>query len=174
MDIFQFVTNLDSYMYHQGDKIAEDQLGDLEHQLFFVIKGKVEVQRILDDNQPLRTTYLVPGDFFGFALKLKESRIHEEYKAIEVNTKIAYLNSKQIERVGRANPLFFFSLLKHSIEGLLALEKEIQLISDRIIGKRDGLLTGEPSEPNVSGETQESDDPLESNASGEVETNESL
>ncbi|MCC5815755.1 MAG: Crp/Fnr family transcriptional regulator [Leptospira sp.] len=148
MDIFQFVTNLDSYMYHQGDMIAEEQLGDLEHQLFFVIKGKVEVQRILDDDQALRTSYLVPGDFFGFALNSRESRIREEYKAIEVNTKIAFLNSKQIERVGRANPLFFFSLLKHSIEELLALEKEIEKISDRIIEKRDGLQSGETQESN--------------------------
>lgn len=139
MDIFQFVTNLDSYMYHQGDIIAEEQLGDLEHQLFFVIKGKVEVQRIFDEDQALRTYYLVPGDFFGFAVKSRESRIREEYKAIEVNTKIAFLNSKQIERVGKANPLFFFSLLKHSIEELVALEKEIQVMDERIRQKRDGV-----------------------------------
>lgn len=138
MDIFKYVTNLDSYMYHQGDMIATEELGDLEHQLFFVLKGKVEVQRILDEDEPLRTTYLQPGDFFGFALRAKDSRIHEEYKAIEVNTKIGFLNTKQIERVGKANPLFFFSLLKSSIEKLIEVENEIKAMADRISVKIQG------------------------------------
>lgn len=138
MDIFQFVTNLDSYMFQQGDEIAQEQWGDLEHTLYFVLKGKVEVQRILDQDTPLRTTYLVPGDFFGFALRSSNSRIHEEYKAIEVNTKIGYLNIKQIERVGKTNPQFFFSLLKNGIEKLVNVEKEIREMSNRIAKKRDG------------------------------------
>ncbi|WCL50331.1 hypothetical protein [Leptospira sp. GIMC2001] len=138
MDIFQFVTNLDSNMYHQGDLIAGDQIGDLENTLYFVLKGKVEVQRILEPDTPLRTYYLDSGDFFGFAKPPRDSRLREQYSAIDVNTKIGYLDHKKIIHIGKSNPLFFFSLLKHSIEKMLKVETEISNISQSIQRKSGG------------------------------------
>jgi CRP-like cAMP-binding protein len=139
MNILEYVTNLDSSIYHQGDMIAGDEFGNLENRLYFVLKGKVEVQRILDSDHSLRTYFLLPGGFFGFAPLSREARIREQYLSLEVNTKIGFLESKQIERIGKASPQFFFALLKHSIEKLIEVEEEIKETTNRIQSKQAGL-----------------------------------
>jgi hypothetical protein len=139
MKILDYVTNLDSHLYYQNEIIVNNHIGDIENTLYFIVKGKVEVTRIMEPNIPLKTLYLKEGDFFGFYKNPPNYKILAEYKSLEANTKIGKLDTKTIIHIGKSNPLFFFTLLKNSIEKMLVIEKEISSISESIILLREGI-----------------------------------
>lgn len=139
MNILDFVTNLDTRLYHQNDIIDSDHFDGLENTLYFVVKGRVEVTRTFETNILLKNYYLNEGDFYGFSKNPPNYKITAKYKSIEPNTKIGMLDTKTIIHIGKGNPLFFFSLLKSSIEKMLAVEKEITSISESIIEMREGI-----------------------------------
>ncbi|MCZ8240007.1 MAG: hypothetical protein O9310_16410 [Leptospiraceae bacterium] len=132
MNIYEFVTNLDSRIYHLNEIVADEYIGEIENKLYFILKGKVEVRRSMEGGIELKTEYLNMGDFFGFASSPSHIKIQSIYKSIDVNTKVGFLDHKEIIHIGKVNPLFFFTLLKSSIERLNKLEREITHLSESI------------------------------------------
>ncbi|NCN08322.1 MAG: cyclic nucleotide-binding domain-containing protein [Leptospira sp.] len=140
MNIYEFVTNLDSRIYHLNEVIADEYIGDIEDKLYFILKGRVEVKRTMEPDIELKTEFLNTGDIFGFAVSPSKLKVQSVYKSIDVNTKVGYLDNKAIIHIGKTNPLFFFSLLKSSIDKLLKIEKEISLLSENISSLQEGII----------------------------------
>lgn len=99
--------------------------GEIPHQLYFVVSGKVKTQKMSIDGKELITEIYSKGDFFGFEAILSEGRYTDHAKAFEDSTLITIPKND------------FFQLIYSNKQ---IAKKFIEMLSKKIVQKEEDLL----------------------------------
>jgi len=100
-------------------------IGEIPHQLFFVVSGKIKTQKMSDDGKELITGIYCAGDFFGYEALLSEHRHSDHAKAMEDSALIT---------IPKAD---FFQLVYSNKQ---IAKKFIELLSNKVVEKEENLL----------------------------------
>lgn len=99
--------------------------GEIPHQLYFVVSGKVKTQKMSIDGKELITEIYSEGDFFGYEAILSESKHTNHAKAFEDSTLIT-ISKKD-----------FFQLIYSNKQ---IAKKFIEMLSKKVVQKEENLL----------------------------------
>jgi len=114
---------------HKGIKYKKKEdiyhHGEIPHQLYFVVSGKVKTQKLSRDGKELITELYGSGDYFGYEAILSESKHSNHAKAIEDSILITIPKDD------------FFKLIYSNKQ---VAKKFIEMLSKKVVQKEENLL----------------------------------
>ncbi len=124
LNIFEYVNNLAVDLHFEGDIIFKQ--GDASNgRMYFVAEGELAVIRTIE-GEPHELNRLTEGSFFGEMAILNHSSRTATIKVVSKKAKLGYLDEQIFMRIGKANPIFLYSLLKLVIQRIGTIEDTIE------------------------------------------------
>lgn len=126
LNIFEYVNNLAVEMHIEGDVIFAQ--GDPSNgRMYFIAEGEVAIIRE-SDGVTHELNRLYAGSFFGEMAIINNSARTATVKVTSKKAKLGWLDEEIFLRIGRANPIFLYSLLKLVITRLGDIEDAIETV----------------------------------------------
>ncbi|HBS06269.1 MAG TPA: cAMP-binding protein, partial [Leptospiraceae bacterium] len=120
LNIFEYVNNLATAYYKQGEVIFE-QGQESDGRMYFVSEGEMSVSRQIDGADYTIAT-LGPGAFFGEMAILNRNPRSATIRVQTKHAKLGYIDEPMFLRISRNDPVFPFSLLKLILERTAEVE----------------------------------------------------
>ena len=127
LNIFEYVNNLAVDMHIEGDVIF-NQGDESNGRMYFVAEGELAVIRVID-GEPHELSRIREGAFFGEMAIIKRSKRTAMVKVVSKKAKLGYLDEEIFMRIGKANPIFLYSLLKLVIQRIGTIEDSIEEVN---------------------------------------------
>ncbi len=134
LNIFEYVNNLAVDMHKEGDTIFA-QGDESNGRMYFVAEGELAVIRTID-GEPHELNRLREGAFFGEMAIINRSKRTATVKVVSKKAKLGYLDEEIFMKIGKANPIFLYSLLKLVIQRIGAVEDSIEEITRELSDMR--------------------------------------
>ena len=124
LNIFEYVNNLAIEIHFENDVIFRQ--GDQSNgRMYFIAEGEVAIFREVD-GELHELNRLHAGSFFGEMAIISKSDRSATVKVTSKKAKLGYLDEEIFLKIGRANPIFLYSLLKLVITRLKSIEDAIE------------------------------------------------
>jgi len=120
---------------HNGGDVVFAQNDDSNGRMYFVAEGELAVIREVD-GEPHELNRLREGSFFGEMAIINRSKRTATVKVVSKKAKLGYLDEEIFMRIGKANPIFLYSLLKLVIQRIGAVEDSIEEVSKELVRMR--------------------------------------
>jgi len=127
LNIFEYVNNLAVDMHKEGDVIFA-QSDESNGRMYFVAEGELAVIRTID-GEPHELNRIREGAFFGEMAIINRSKRTATVKVVSKKAKLGYLDEEIFMKIGKANPIFLYSLLKLVIQRIGSVEDSIEEIT---------------------------------------------
>lgn len=127
LNIFEYVNNLAVDMHKEGDVIFA-QSDESNGRMYFVAEGELAVIRTID-GEPHELNRIREGAFFGEMAIINRSKRTATVKVVSKKAKLGYLDEEIFMKIGKANPIFLYSLLKLVIRRIGSVEDSIEEIT---------------------------------------------
>ena len=127
LNIFEYVNNLAVDMHKEGDVIFA-QSDESNCRMYFVAEGELAVIRTID-GEPHELNRIREGAFFGEMAIINRSKRTATVKVVSKKAKLGYLDEEIFMKIGKANPIFLYSLLKLVIQRIGSVEDSIEEIT---------------------------------------------
>jgi len=124
LNIFEYVNNLAVEIRFEGDLVFQ-QGEDSNGRMYFVAEGELAVIR-MSDGQSHELNRIGPGSFFGEMAIISHMKRTATVKVVSKKARLGYLDEQIFMRIGKANPLFLYSLLKLVIQRIGKVEDTIE------------------------------------------------
>jgi CRP-like cAMP-binding protein len=126
LNIFEYVNNLAVEIHIEGDVIFRQ--GDPSNgRMYFIAEGELAIFREVD-GEFHEINRLRAGSFFGEMAIISKTERSATVKVVSKKAKLGYLDEEVFLKIGRANPIFLYSLLKLVITRLKSIEDSIETI----------------------------------------------
>ncbi|MCE9599026.1 MAG: cyclic nucleotide-binding domain-containing protein [Spirochaetia bacterium] len=136
LNIFEYVNNLAVDMHKDGDIIFA-QNDESNGRMYFVAEGELAVIREID-GEPHELNRIREGAFFGEMAIINRSRRTATVRVVSRKAKLGYLDEEIFMRIGKANPIFLYSLLKMVIQRIGAVEDQIEEVAREVAKLKQG------------------------------------
>lgn len=134
LNIFEYVNNLAVDMHIEGDVIF-NQGDESNGRMYFVAEGELAVIRVID-GEAHELSRIREGAFFGEMAIINRSKRTAMVKVVSKKAKLGYLDEEIFMRIGKANPIFLYSLLKLVIQRIGNIEDSIEEVNREILQLR--------------------------------------
>jgi CRP-like cAMP-binding protein len=114
-------------MHKEGDVIFA-QSDESNGRMYFVAEGELAVIRTID-GEPHELNRIREGAFFGEMAIINRSKRTATVKVVSKKAKLGYLDEEIFMKIGKANPIFLYSLLKLVIQRIGSVEDSIEEIT---------------------------------------------
>ena len=142
LNIFEYVNNLATAYYKQGEVIFE-QGQDSDGRMYFVSEGEMSVSRQIDGADYTIAT-LGPGAFFGEMAILNRNPRSATIRVQTKHARLGYIDEPMFLRISRNDPVFPFSLLKLILERTAEVEDAIAETRHKLHEMKAGGGGGDP------------------------------
>ena len=136
LNIFEYVNNLATAYYKQGEVIFE-QGQESDGRMYFVSEGEMSVSRQIDGADYTIAT-LGPGAFFGEMAILNRNPRSATIRVQTKHAKLGYIDEPMFLRISRNDPVFPFSLLKLILERTAEVEDAIAETRHKLLEMKSG------------------------------------